>query len=271
MGKTFVVGDVHGCIDELKKLVSLLDPKVGDKFVFLGDLVDKGPDSIGVLHYVKETLEAFPGSVCIAGNHEEKALRLFLKAVEKQDPSVLPADEPWMREVTAGDMAWTANFPLIHRMPEHNAIAVHGGFYPKFFVDYPEGIGEIPAMWHKGGGKKMDRARKFLRVRTVGPDGGMVALGQDTPETKQWADVYDGREGFAFYGHEPFKGPYGSDHATGLDTGCVFGNFLAAAVLEPGRPPSDADIVLTPALKAYVPGRQIDEVTGKFLLPSEGE
>jgi hypothetical protein len=98
----------------------------------------------------------------------------------------------------------------------------------------------------------------------------MVALGSETPECRQWADVYDGREGFAFYGHEPFQGPFGSDHATGLDTGCVFGNFLAAAVLEPGQPPGKADIVLVPAVKAHVPGREIDPVSGKFMLPGDG-
>jgi diadenosine tetraphosphatase ApaH/serine/threonine PP2A family protein phosphatase len=269
MIRTFVVGDVHGCIDELGLLVERLAPQVGDKFVFLGDLVDKGPNSLAVVRYVRNLLERFPGSTCIAGNHEEKALRLYFKALEKKDTSVLPADEPWMTEATAGDMAFLATLPLVYRMPEYQAIAVHGGFYPKFFVDYPDGIGEIPALWHKGGGKKMDRARKFLRVRTVGTDGGMVQLGQEDATTVQWADVYDGREGFAFYGHEPFESVRESRHAMGLDTSCVFGGCLTAAVLRTGtlkesngqeRQLTDIELVQVSALKKYKDRLVIDPV-----------
>ena len=260
MTRTFIIGDVHGCLDELGALVEKLSPKTGDVFVFLGDLVDKGPYSLEVVRYVRNLMERFPGSVCIAGNHEEKAIRLYMKAIEKHDPSILPEDEPWMREATAGEIAYLATFPLVHRMPEHGAIAVHGGFFPKFFADHPEGIGHnLPAMWHKGGGKKMDRMRRFLRVRTVSPAGEMVALGDETPECRQWSEVYDGREGFAFYGHEPFDEVREDRHAMGLDTSCVFGGKLTAAVVRTGtllaagkaEKATDIELVQVPALKKY--------------------
>lgn len=261
MARTFVIGDVHGCLEELKSLVTLLDPKEGDTFAFLGDLVDKGPDSIGVIHFVRDLIARFPGSLSIAGNHEEKALRLLLKFAEKKDLSILPEDEPWMREAAVGDITWLATFPLIHRLPEHGAILVHGGFFPKFFVDHPEGIGEVPTLWHKGGGKRMDRMRRFLRVRTVDKDGGMEALGHETPESRHWSDTYDGREGFAFFGHDPFHEVKETRHAMGLDTSCVFGGKLTAAVLRTGplraagkvEQATDIQLVSVPALQAYKP------------------
>lgn len=265
MTRTFVIGDVHGCIEELKALVDKLAPNPGDIFAFVGDLVDKGPDSIGVIHFVRDLLAKFTGSVVVAGNHEEKALRLLLKFAEKKDLSILPEDEPWMREAQVGDITWLATFPLIHRMPEHmpnGSIIVHGGFFPKFFEDHPEGIGHnLPALWHKGGGKKMDRMRRFLRVRTVDKDGGMEALGHETPESRHWSDVYDGREGFAFFGHDPFHEVKETRHAMGLDTSCVFGGKLTAAVLRTGpltaagktETVTDIELVAVPALKQYKP------------------
>jgi serine/threonine protein phosphatase 1 len=261
MGRTFVVGDVHGCIEELCALVEKLAPQACDRFVFLGDLVDKGPKSLEVLRYVRSVLDRYPGSACIAGNHEEKALRLYKKALADVDAFGRASEhwkkiEPWAEDATVEDWKFIESMPLVHRFRKDgiHAIAVHGGLYPKFFTDHPEGIGEVPSKWHRGGGKKMDRLRKILRVRMVETDGGMVPLGGETPECKQWADLYDGREGFAFYGHEPFVSSYYTSHALGLDTGCVLGGELTAAILNHGVEPSNVvGLVSTRALKAYEP------------------
>lgn len=261
MKRTFVIGDVHGCLAELTLLVEKLAPVPGDVFVFLGDLVDKGPDSIGVIRYVRDLLTRFHGSLSIGGNHEEKAIRLLLKFAETRDRSIFPADEAWMLDAKVEDVTWLASFPLVHRLEGHaqKFIAVHGGFYPKFFEHYPEGIGQVPAAWHKGGGKKTDRARKFLRVRVVDAEGEFVQLSEQKPEHKRWAEVYDGREGFAFYGHEPFDEVVEDRHAMGLDTSCVFGGKLTAAVLKTGtltaagksELATNIEIVQVAALKKY--------------------
>ena len=73
--RTIIIGDVHGCLDELDELLALIRPAAGDHIHFLGDLVDRGPDSLGVVRRVRALFSEFPGSVCIAGNHEDKALR----------------------------------------------------------------------------------------------------------------------------------------------------------------------------------------------------
>jgi hypothetical protein len=270
LGRIFVIGDVHGCIEELQALVKELSPKDGDRFAFLGDLVDKGPDSLAVLRYVVKLLSDYPKSTCIAGNHEEKAWRLAMKAKEGRvvlDSGVTLIDaekeqvwdrlEPWAKQASDENWAFIKSMPLLHRIPEYKVLLVHGGLFPKFFKDYPEGIGEIPTDWHKGGGKKMDRARRFLRIRTVDPEGEMIKLGEEKEDSTQWADVYDGREGFVYYGHEPFHaGPYYSTHATGLDTGCVFGGDLTAAILEGEMSPKYAKIVPIKAKATYCAKRE---------------
>lgn len=67
------IGDVHGHADTLKKLQRAIQPKDSDTFVFLGDLVNRGPDARGVIKQVLE-LRRFSTVICILGNHEEVML-----------------------------------------------------------------------------------------------------------------------------------------------------------------------------------------------------
>ena len=75
-----IIGDIHGMLDELRALIDGVGPQNGDRLCFLGDLVDRGPDSIAVIEFVRTLIDRFPGSLSIAGNHEEKALRLKVRA-----------------------------------------------------------------------------------------------------------------------------------------------------------------------------------------------
>jgi len=73
--------------------------------------------------------------------------------------------------------------------------------------------------------------------RRLLPRGGFLALGEQQPGDPYWADLYDGRWGHVYFGHNPFTGqenPLEFPHATALDLGAVYGGRLAAAVLEPG-------------------------------------
>ncbi|MFB6120410.1 MAG: metallophosphoesterase family protein [Halobacteriaceae archaeon] len=67
----YVVGDVHGCLDELRALVATLDPSSDDLLVFVGDLVRKGPDSAGVVDFVRR----HDNMVSVRGNNEDKLRR----------------------------------------------------------------------------------------------------------------------------------------------------------------------------------------------------
>ena len=81
----------------------------------------------------------------------------------------------------------------------------------------------------------------------------MVTLGDEGETTQPWGDWYDGREGFAFYGHAPQRDgqPVAHEHAMGLDTGAVFGGNLTACVLEDGQSPKAGHFVQVKAGRAY--------------------
>lgn len=242
--RTIVIGDVHGCLEEFDELVRLLDVRAGDKVISCGDLVDKGPASLGVLRRYRELMRKEPEVWSIvAGNHEEKAIRLH----EQGKTSV--HDEPWLKEATAEDWEFMASLPLLLR-PLPGVLVVHGGVYPAFFEKHGP-IGEVPVSWRRGGGKRMDRMRKFLRVRHVDAEGEFLALADIRVEHPHWTDTYNGREGRILFGHDPqlLGKPLVKQFAVGVDTGCVFGRRLTAAVLEDGR----ETFVSVQARQAYAP------------------
>ena len=82
---TVIIGDVHGCVEELNQLLEKVYDSVDavDEFIFAGDLVDKGPGSVAVLRYVK-ALSALQNVTIVEGNHENKNFR-FWKKVEAGD------------------------------------------------------------------------------------------------------------------------------------------------------------------------------------------
>jgi len=71
-GRLFAVGDIHGCVDELEVMLGAIDPQPGDKLVFLGDYVDRGPSPKGVIDRLIE-LRASQRcqTVFLRGNHED--------------------------------------------------------------------------------------------------------------------------------------------------------------------------------------------------------
>ena len=74
--RSYVIGDIHGCLDELRRLIDGLPLEVGDRVVFLGDYIDRGPDSQGVVSYLLELKEYGPALdlVFLKGNHEDMLL-----------------------------------------------------------------------------------------------------------------------------------------------------------------------------------------------------
>lgn len=247
------VGDVHGCIDELNLLLKELALASGDTLHFVGDLVDRGPDSRAVIRRVQGLLDQYPGSSAVAGNHESKVLEQRKRGLFK---------EPWTPDASEEDWGFISGLPLLKQLNinGYKIVVVHAGFFPKFFTDYAEkGLSQIRNDWHKGGGKYMDRARRFLRVRYVNSEGNMVALGQEQPGDVFWAENYDGREGFVFYGHQPYLDPCQPKiwkHAIGIDTGCCFGGKLSAAILGEGQEPLLAEFVSVDALGVYAEPRE---------------
>lgn len=74
-GKTFVIGDIHGCHAALVTLLSRLTPDAKkDTMIFLGDYIDRGPDSRGVITKILELRQRFKRVITLKGNHEDALL-----------------------------------------------------------------------------------------------------------------------------------------------------------------------------------------------------
>ena len=75
---TFAVGDIHGCLDKLDRLIAACEARAGGRparYVFVGDYIDRGPQSRDVIEFLRRRQAARPGTiVCLRGNHEQMAI-----------------------------------------------------------------------------------------------------------------------------------------------------------------------------------------------------
>ncbi len=245
MSRTIFIGDVHGCITELKELIKIVKPTVDDGIIFIGDLIHKGPASEAVLDYVDWLDKKVCCTKLITGNHEEKHLRWLdreLQCAQTGQPNPMKHVEDYAElEIAAGSARE-------HRMvnswiywrdkqKKRNWIAIHGGI-PPMMTEPLFDAGAVEALWYPTWkqlpAKHRKRIGQVLRTRYVNPQGKMVALGSEKPEDTYWADIYDGRYGFAIFGHQPFDQatPRRYPHAVGIDQGCIYGGWLMAYMID---------------------------------------
>jgi hypothetical protein len=239
MGHTLLVGDVHGCRAELEALLDAASFASGDQLVFVGDLVARGPDSLGVLDVARRL-----GALVVRGNHEDKLLAWHREEEEYGRGGPLPRPLGRMHAELAASMRpidWSmlSNAPLWVDLPEHDLRVVHAGVVPG-----------IPIFDQK--------KKNLLRIRSIGSDG--------EPRSTRgggtlWGHTYLGPPHVVF-GHNADVRPQYHAWATGIDTGCVYGGRLTALVLSDGEPvPADVRarkrrILSVPARKTYFPAAQ---------------
>ena len=211
--RTLVIGDVHGCLDELRALVLKAGVTDDDDVVFVGDLVAKGPDSPGVVSWARER-----GAAAVLGNHDEHALRALAG-----DPAAKAAHLAVAASLSKADAAWLAALPLWVRPRSGTAprVVVHGGM-----------VAGVPV-------EKQAREH-LLTMRSVAADGMPSKRIEGTP----WAAVWSGPE-HAVFGHDAVRGLQQHTHATGLDTGCVYGRELTGLLLPAHQ------LISVPARRAY--------------------
>ena len=228
------VGDVHGMVHELMALVEDLHLNKNDVLVFVGDLIDKGPDSVGVVNFVRKLSQTRLASVVLVeGNHEEKHRRFRRNLHARPDVAAEQAiKSPELISITeqlnSKDVEFLETAIPFYRIPEHNLLVVHGGI-PGDMVEFPDTVEHVKELT----GKAKKNFGKVLRTRFVDSETGkFLKLGDSSPEDPYWADIYDGRFGHVIFGHEPFMDEPGCfQHATGIDTGAVFGGSLTALVI----------------------------------------
>jgi bis(5'-nucleosyl)-tetraphosphatase (symmetrical) len=218
------VGDVHGCIDELNELLNTLQYNSNQmRLVFLGDLMDRGPDPLACVRKVQEL-----GVECIMGNHEEKNIRWNKHEKNKALTGKLnpmkhmsAADAKFNAELTESDLVWLKALPLKLDLG-NNWWAVHAGCEPRYPLS-------------------RQSSSQIMRVRYVNEKGNGVPLGPNMSQPEgsvYWTENWKGPENIV-YGHcvHDLKtprhdySPYRS-HCLGIDTGCVFGGHLTAALFK---------------------------------------
>lgn len=210
---TIIIGDVHGCAAELAELLSRLGPGQGDQVLFVGDLVARGPDSQGVLRLIREL-----GARAVRGNHEERLLAA--RAARRKGelgPRLGASHAALVASLTDEEWAQLEALPLKIDLEEHALRIVHAGVVPG-----------VP--WEN------QEPRMVTHLRSIGSDG--------TPSDRHgrlWGTLYEGPPHVVF-GHNARLDVQLHAHATGLDTGCVYGGKLTALVLPKGSalPPVDS-------------------------------
>ena len=227
-GRVIVVGDPHGCFDEL---LLLLDEcgvdESKDTVVIVGDMPNKGPKSLEIVRFVRENAHVH----CIQGNHEGYALMWWdmLKAGTPADE--LPPMLNWILDMTDEEAEWMRALPFTLRLPQHDALVVHAGLVPDGRPIEEQHLGLL---------------YRLRNLRKLPDEGGKPRF--ETSERHDigtpWIEHWKGPE-FLIFGHDSVRMLQQTDHAIGLDTGCCYGGQLSACIL-PGR-----KVVQVNALHAY--------------------
>lgn len=225
MGRTVVIGDVHGCREELVALLDACTLEPEDAVVFVGDVISKGPDSHGVVELAR-SLKARG----VRGNHDEALL--CARQASRKLPTTkllwndLNAEQRAAAEsLTEEDWAWLTDLPYYVHLPEMNAVVVHAGLAPG-----------VPL--------EQQRPEHMLRMRSIRADG---SVSNRIEDGVPWASLWPGPDEVVF-GHDAVRGLQRYAHATGLDTGCVYGGRLTGYVLPERR------LVSVPARRAWSKG-----------------
>jgi hypothetical protein len=209
--RTFVVGDVHGCREELEALVAKAELTLADRLVLAGDLVARGPDSQGVVQLARER-----GALAVLGNHDAHLLEVGLGHSAKEKHLALA------KTMTRRDWEYLEGLPLYLDLPELNALVVHAGLLPHLPLD-------------------QQPRRHLLNLRSIDAHGEPSArVDGGVP----WASRWEGPRRVVF-GHDALRGLQRHPHALGIDTGCVYGHRLTGVWLPEGR------LVQVPALKTW--------------------
>jgi protein phosphatase len=232
-----IIGDIHGCLDETLELLTILGYTVSDeagrysvshpdgrKIVFVGDLVDRGPKSPGVIRLVMDAVSSGSG-FCVAGNHDVKLSR----ALRGRDVK------------------------LTHGLAESiEQLKQESDEFRKIAADYLDGL-VSHYVFDEG---RLVVAHAGLREEMHGRGSGAVRqfamYGETTGETDEyglpvrynWAADYRGKA-MVVYGHTPVPEAEWINNTICLDTGCVFGGKLTAL-----RYP-ERELVSIPARRMY--------------------
>ena len=205
MNKVFVIADIHGCYSELEKLFGKIKPDTEqDTIIFLGDYINRGPDSKKVIEMLLELKQHFQHVITLMGNHEQvlmnylqgKDREFFLRMGGEQTLRSYGITEPWPESLAGMLPLSHVKFfqELLLYWEDKYYIYVHAGLKPGIHMS------QQPLDW-------------LLWAREE-----FVDLEYQYPKN-------------VVYGHTPFEQPKIDKNKTGIDTGAVYGGYLSCLVL----------------------------------------
>ena len=259
---TYAIGDVQGCFASLMALLEAIRfDRRRDTLWFTGDLVNRGPDSLGVLRFVTDLDER---AVCVLGNHD-----LHLLAVAHGQRKLRPKDTlQAVLEAPDRDalLDWLRRRPLLYRDDDRDISLIHAGLPPQWTLaeaqcharaleaelQGPAFVSHLADITHKtcqrwlpsGPAKARRRytAGCLTLLRYCCADGtlGLEHKGppgtQPQPYLPWFAVPHRAHAGHKLvFGHWASLGGYSAPGIHGLDTACVWGGRLTALCLETGR------------------------------------
>lgn len=256
----YAIGDLQGCLAPLERLLARIAFDPGrDRLWFVGDLVNRGPDSAGCLRLVKAL---GPAAVTVLGNHD---LHLVCVAAGIEKPRARDTLEGILSAPDRDELVdWLRHRPLMHVEGAH--AMVHAGLLPEWTVSRARELaaevenalqgpgwrrfladlyGNWPARWHDGLAGH-DRLRAIVnamtRLRVCTPEGEMALSfkgepGEKFPDRVPWFSMPGRRSAThtIVCGHWSALGLRVGPDVLALDSGCVWGRSLTAIRLADRR------------------------------------
>ncbi|NNM62923.1 MAG: symmetrical bis(5'-nucleosyl)-tetraphosphatase [Steroidobacteraceae bacterium] len=255
----YAIGDVQGCDRELAALLDRLDFSCErDHVWFVGDLVNRGPDSLGVLRRIRGLGES---AITVLGNHDLHLLAVAFGKARERDGDTLQA---LLQARDRGPLIdWLLSRPLLHRDARRNRLLLHAGLAPQWTPDLatscareleqalqrsPEGVfegmyGDGPEHWTaelEGAERWRFIANCLTRLRYVDARGRLALREKAAPDKARSAQLIPWFEAAdaawhgpkIVFGHWSALGFFRNAEVIGLDTGCVWGGRLTALRLD---------------------------------------
>lgn len=259
----YAIGDIQGCLDPLQQLLRRLEFSADrDQLLLVGDLVNRGPDSLAVLRFIRSLGDA---AQTVLGNHDLHLLALHHDPARRQRPGDT-LDEVLAAKDCGSLLDWLIGRPLLIDDPREKDVLVHAGILPEWTrqeaiecardasralrADPPSFLasmyGNKPERW-KDARSATERHRftinVFTRLRYCRTDGTIDLKMKDAPGRHgPWRPWFEHARKLAdrrvVFGHWSTLGLVQQPDLLALDTGCVWGGALTAVNLDdPDAPP----------------------------------
>jgi bis(5'-nucleosyl)-tetraphosphatase (symmetrical) len=255
----YAIGDIQGCDAELGSLLTTLDFSADrDQVWFVGDLVNRGPESLATLRRIRALGDA---ATVTLGNHDLHLLAVAFAGAKIRSDDTL--DDILAAPDRDALLEWLVTRPLLHEDPSLNVCVLHAGLAPQWDVptaracarEFEHALqrdprhvlgglyGDEPARWEdslRGADRLRFIANCFTRLRYVDTEGRLALRAKGSPgkgmkkSLVPWFEAQNARwhGPRVVFGHWSTLGHFRNADVTSLDTGCVWGGSLTALRLD---------------------------------------